>query len=123
MGNPRFGSSCNRVDLLTNCFFFRDAQADLEFGIPSGLVPIGIMCAKILENTKFGIFLTFQLGIWRWEDEKWGKAGNVSVLKPCMAEKSSKKSIEKSKFSFSTILAHMIPIDTSPDRIPNSRSA
>ena len=51
-------------------FFFREAQADLEFGIRSGLVPIGIMCAKILENKNFEVFLIFQLGIGRWEGEK-----------------------------------------------------
>ena len=55
---------------LPNCDFFREAQADLESGIPSGLVPIGIMCTKILENKMFEVFLIFQLGIGRWEGEK-----------------------------------------------------
>ena len=42
-------------------FFFREAQADLEFGIRSGLVPIGIMCAKIVETKNFDVVIEFLL--------------------------------------------------------------
>ena len=109
--------------MLPNGVFFWGAQTDLGFGIRSERVPIGIMCAKIVENKIFRFFLTFLFGISRSDGKKWRKSGNIPVLRPRVGEKSIKKVIKNRNILFSMIFAHMSPIGTCTDRIPNPRSA
>ena len=104
-------------------FFFREAQADLGFGIWSGLVPIGIMCAKILENKNFDVFLDFCSIFQPYGVSKLIHFPEFHHFSPSQRPIPSWKIRKTSNFLFSSILAHMIPIGTSPDQIPNPRSA